>query len=827
MLVAVTYTAAAKLGLALAFVNASATAVWPPTGIALAAVLILGRRRAWPGILAGAFLANETTAGSLTTSLAIAAGNTGEALVGASLVNRFAGGGAAFDRAKHLVLFVLLAGLVSTTVSATIGVTSLAFTGFASWPDYGRIWLTWWLGDAAGAIVVAPVLLLWRANPRVTWSRTQRVEVVLLLLALIVVGWVVFVEVTNPLEFLCLPLCVWAGFRFGQREAATATCLLSVIAVWGTAHGLGSFGRQSPNDALLLLQVFMAVTTIVGITVGAAVAERRRADDHVRQLNDDLERRVRTRTAELQSAHDELRASEARLEEAQAVAHIGSWEWQISLNRVWWSKELYQIFGVDSSACLPSYAAFLLAVHPDDRTMVSRVVQQALTDWQPFECEHRITRPDGDVRTLYAKGQMVQGESGRSPRMLGIAQDITQQKRLEAQLLQAQKREALGRLIGGVAHDFNNLLTVITGYTDSVLQDVEQTNPQRADLLEVRKAAERAAALTRQLLVFSRRQVLEPQVINPNVVIEAISGMLRRLIGDNIVVTTALASDLHGVKVDAGHFEQILVNLAVNARDAMPNGGTLMLETTNVVIDGWYGFSKPAHPPVGPYVLLAVSDSGCGIDDQVKAHIFEPFFTTKEPGQGTGLGLATVYSIVKRSDGYVWVYSEPNRGTTFKLYFPAAGISVPLPLAMAEHVATDVLTGAETVFLVEDDEDVLRVARAALRTHGYRVLDARSGDEARRLATGYPHRIDLVVTDVVMPGLDGPGLVEQLRVTRPKLKALLISGYSKRAIMQHGLVPPGTPFLEKPFTPAQLLHTVRALLDEPVGVPEPGLPRAR
>jgi PAS domain S-box-containing protein len=744
----------------------------------------------------------------LITSLAIAAGNTTEALLGAFLVNRFANGYAAFDKGRTVFLFVALAGLLSTTVSATAGVTSLALAGFASWPTYGSIWLTWWLGDAAGAIVLAPVLVLWWRDWRVAWTRAQFVEALLLAIALVVSGWIVFFKVTYPLGFLCVPLCVWAGFRFGQREAASATCLLSVIAVWGTIRGLGSFGNYSPNEALLLIEAFMGVTTIVGITVGAAVQERKQAEAQVRMLNTDLEQLVRTRTARLQSALDDLSASEARLAEAQEVAHIGSWEWTLADNDVRWSRELHRLYGVDHA----SYQAFFDVVHPDDRQRVQEIAQRALEDRQPFEYEHRIIRPDGEVRTIQGKGRVVQ-EGGRVTRIIGTGQDITERKRIDAQLLLAQKREVLGRLVSGVVHDFNNLLTAIGGYTDLILESLDKTNPHSADLLEIRKASERATALTRQLLMFGQQQMLEPEIISVNAVIEALGTMLRRLIGDNIIVTTALASDLHGIRADAGHIEQILMNLAVNARDAMPTGGQLTLETANVMLDGRYGFSKPAHPPAGPYVALMVSDTGCGMDNLVKAHLFEPFFTTKPSGQGTGLGLATVYNIVKRSGGYVWVYSEPNRGTTFKLYFPAADARSIAPISTTTDTLIDLPIGAETVLLVEDDEAVRHVTRTTLRLQGYEVLEAPTGEDGRRLAAEYPHGIDLVLTDVILPGLDGPSLVAELRMTRPFLKALLISGYAERAIVQHGLLPTGVPFLEKPFTPTQLLRKMRAVLD--------------
>ena len=311
---AVIYMLAGKLGLALAFVNASATAVWPPTGIALAAVLVLGPR-VWPGIFLGAFLTNETTTGSVVTSLLIASGNTLEALVGAYLVNRFAGGRSAFDQGRDILRFVLLAGFVSTCVSATIGVTTLSLSGLSEWSAYRPTWLTWWLGDASGAIMVAPALLLWTANYDMRWSREQRRELCALIAALVVVAWLVFVVSEYPLAFLCIPICVWAAGRFGQREAATATCLLSLIALWGTVHGFGTFARDSVNDALLLVQAFLAVTSVIGLIVGAAVSRRNVAEDNLRRAYAELRmsyERIRQLARRLISAQEATRADIAR-----------------------------------------------------------------------------------------------------------------------------------------------------------------------------------------------------------------------------------------------------------------------------------------------------------------------------------------------------------------------------------------------------------------------------------------------------------------------------------------------------------------------------------
>jgi len=819
LLLTAAYVLAGKAGLALASVNASATPVWLPTGIAIAAMLAFGSR-AWPYVFAAALIVNQTTTGSWSSSIFIAAGNTGEALVARLCVVRLANGRDAFRRVRDVLLFVLLAGLLSPMVSATVGVTTLSLHGAASWGNYATIWLTWWLGNATGAIIGAPLLLLWIWSGRPTWSGVQIGELALLTAATAVIGWIIFVEVNRPLTFLCIPLCIWAGFRFGPREAAAVSALLSSMALWATVHGLGPFAFQSSNAALLSVQAFTAVTMLVGLIVGAAVTERSRTEEHVRALNDDLERRVRVRTRELERTLDDLRMIESRLAEAQEVAHVGSWEWQVPEDRGWWSDELYRIYGCDRQSCQPTRETFLRVVHPEDRQRVTELAQQALADGEPFDYEHRIVRPDGEVRTLRGTARVDRDEQGRAVRLLGTAQDITEHRGFEAQLLQAQKRETLGQLVSGVAHDFNNLLTVITGHTDLVLDQVDDTDPNRESLIEVRNAARRAAALTRQLLIFGQRQALEPDIINLNAVIEAMDPMLRRVLGEQIVVTAALAADLAGIKADVSHIEQILMNLAVNARDAMPGGGQLTLETKNIVLDAEYGSAKPAAQPAGRYVRLAVTDTGCGMDDRVKTQIFRPFFTTKQPGQGTGLGLATAYNIVKRSNGYIWVYSELGRGTTFKLYFPAEGAPGPVAAPSSEGVGRELPPGVETVLLVEDDESVRAVARSALLTQGYRVLEARSGDEAGRLVAEEARRIDLVVTDVVMPGMDGPQLVSQLRVIRPALKALFISGYAERAVVQHGLVPTGSPFLEKPFTPEQLLREIRTLLDAQKAMPD-------
>jgi PAS domain S-box-containing protein len=391
-----------------------------------------------------------------------------------------------------------------------------------------------------------------------------------------------------------------------------------------------------------------------------------------------------------------------------------------------------------------------------------------------------------------------------------IAQDITGTKRLEEQFRQAQKMEAVGQLAGGVAHDFNNLLTVISGYSEVLLSRLPATDPASGLLQEIHKAGERAAGLTRQLLAFSRKQIIQPKVLDLNALASDVGKMLRRMIGEDVSLVTVLAPRLGRVKADPGQIEQVLMNLAVNSRDAMPEGGKLTIETANVELERSYTQGRPEVQP-GSYVLLAVSDTGCGMTEEVKAHIFEPFFTTKEPGKGTGLGLATAYGIVKQSGGYVYVYSEPGHGTTFKIYLPLvedgipSGKSYPDPKPMPH--------GSETILLVEDEDAVRSLTRYILQMQGYAVLEAKDGEEALRVAEQHRGGFHLLMTDVVMPRMGGRRLAERLAQTQPGVKVLFLSGYTDDAVVRHGVLEAEVAFLQKPFTPSALTQKVRDVLD--------------
>lgn len=404
-------------------------------------------------------------------------------------------------------------------------------------------------------------------------------------------------------------------------------------------------------------------------------------------------------------------------------------------------------------------------------------------------------------------------------RFYGFIADITERRAAEAklrsiedQLRQAQKMEAVGRFAGGVAHDFNNLLTVIMGYTDLVMSGLPSDAPTQGDLQEIRNAAERASWLTRQLLAFSRRQILAPQVLDLNALIGDFEKMLHRLIGEDVALKTELAPVLPRIKADPGQIEQILMNLAVNARDAMSEGGHLTIETADVLLDESYP-KKVADVLPGRYVLLAVSDTGCGMDAETSQRIFEPFFTTKEAGKGTGLGLSTVYGIVKQSNGFIWVYSEPGHGTTFKVYLPTVDTEIGPRKSKAPSVQQPI--GVETILLVEDDAALRTLTQRVLERNGYTVLVASNLEEAGRMADEHKRAPHLLLTDVIMPGGSGPDVAARLVARFPDLKVLYMSGYTGTAMAHQGFLESGCPLLQKPYSPDALLQAVRAMLDEP------------
>ena len=456
-------------------------------------------------------------------------------------------------------------------------------------------------------------------------------------------------------------------------------------------------------------------------------------------------------------------------------------------------------------------------VEAADQERVWTSVQTAVQTHRSYVVEYRIRHASGAIRWLWEKGIGIE-KDGQVVALEGFATDVTERRRageerrrLQAQLLQAQKMESIGRLAGGVAHDFNNLLTVILGYSDMLLSD-SLTTAQRGDLEQVRKAGDRARALTSQLLAFSRKQILEIRRVNLNQVITDFSQMLSRLIGEQIAVQTELDPALGWVDADPSQITQVLLNLAVNARDAMPRGGTLTLRTANLSLDGNEGQTGFSLPP-GEYVRLEVTDTGCGMDEETQKHVFEPFFTTKEVGRGSGLGLATVYGIVQQHGGHVWFHSRAGEGTTFLVCLPrAAAVATPVEAVSPGAVCG----GSESILLVEDDQDVRQMAALFLRRYGYDVVAAGSPGDAVRLAAEMPH-LDLLVTDLIMPELNGREVYERVAAVRPGIRVLYMSGYAREVISHHGVLDGGIVFLQKPFSAPVLAGKVREALAQPVG----------
>src|SRR3989454_2198412 len=432
-----------------------------------------------------------------------------------------------------------------------------------------------------------------------------------------------------------------------------------------------------------------------------------------------------------------------------------------------------------------------------------------LAEDRPAEIFETLPGPDGILRTWLVFKFPVKDHAGR--RFLGaMAVDITERRQLEQQLRQALKMEAVGELGGGVAHDLHKLVTIITGYSDMVLSRIGPEDPMRRDIEQIKKAGDRAHSLTRQLLAFSRRQMLQPKVLDLNAVVSNLEPMLHRLIGENIELAIVLKPGLGQVKADPGQLEQVIMNLTINARDAMPHGGKLLFETDNATLDEVYARQHiPTQP--GSYVRLAVSDTGCGMDEATQSRIFEPFFTTKEQGKGTGLGLSTVYGIVKQSGGYIWVYSEPGQGTTVKIYLPR--VAAPADSVLPVTHWSKLPPGTETLLLVEDEPEVRWLVRELLQHLGYTILEARHGIEAQVLSIQHPGPIHLLITDVVMPQMSGREIAEQLTSEHPETKVLYMSGYTDDAVVRHGVLAAHMAFLQKPFSPEALARKVREVLD--------------
>ncbi len=510
------------------------------------------------------------------------------------------------------------------------------------------------------------------------------------------------------------------------------------------------------------------------------------------------------------TAEGALEEAHRRLAEAQRLARLGYWEWDLNSGVVTWSKEVYELFGVDPQTVPLSYDHYARAVPDEEKASVDERVKAAIKAGGPFQFDHAIVRPDGTRRYVVIDGRVVHDDQGAPTMLLGVAQDITTRRQLEEQLRESQKLEATGRLAGGIAHDLNNILTAIFSFSEFALAGLQTGHPAEGDIREVVRAADQAKALTQQLLAFSRRRTVIPRVVQINRRVQKVEAMMRRILGEDIHYATHLAADLWHTRIDPNALEQVIINLAVNARDAMPRGGRLTIETANVSLAHEKSGAKGQVIPAGDYVALMISDDGEGMTAEVKDHIFDPFYTTKAPGTGTGLGLSTCYGIVRQAEGFMWVYSEVGQGSTFKVYLPRvldaldADVVPPAPKARG---------GSETILLAEDNDQVRRLTVRTLERLGYALIACDSAESALRALDDHAGPVHLLITDVIMPGLNGKELADRVEAARPGVRVLYISGYSENTIVHHGVLDAGVELLQKPFRPGDLAERVRQLLD--------------
>lgn len=586
--------------------------------------------------------------------------------------------------------------------------------------------------------------------------------------------------------------------RLRELKTDPDSVYYSFIDKW---YGVSGSGYWTPQKIFLFSGCFLVLVIVV------MMIWRYKS---IVSLNKELQMNIKEREEIQEQLVDQMKL----LQKSQEIGKIGTWSLYIERDELIWTDENYKIFGIPKSTKL-TYERFLECVHPEDREYVHHKWEEAFNR-KPYDIEHRLV-VDGDVKWVREKAELEFDESGKCVKGTGFTQDISdakhaenEKKILEKQLLQAQKLESIGRLAGGIAHDLNNLLSPIIGYSEMLLENPKFESQEKSEIEQINQAGLKASNLVRQLLAFSRKQVLDYKLLNLNDVIAGFEKLLRRTIREDIDINFIKTPELSLINADAGQVEQVLMNLSVNASDAMQNGGILTIETKNVNLDEQYTKDKISVRE-GEYIMLAISDSGHGMDDETCANVFEPFFTTKAE-HGTGLGLATVYGIVKQHGGNIWVYSEVDKGTTFKIYFPvpAANQSSADEAIFPKAVS---LGGTETILLAEDHDQVRGVTKQMLIKNGYNVLAATSGVHAIDLFSDSNTEIDLLLTDVVMPKMNGKELYSILAERFSGLKVIYMSGYTDNVIVHHGVLDEGIDFIQKPFAANDLLISIRESLD--------------
>lgn len=903
--VATAYVLSAQLGLQLAAYSNNVTLIWPPSGIALAA-LLLGGLRLVPAIAIGAFTATALTGAPILFAISTGIGNTLEACLGYFLLRNIIGDSPRLSSLKQVLHFAVRGVLCCPIPSCLLGASSLLMNSMIPGSEFVRAMFVWWFGDAMGILIIAPLLLTIPYNNLRRPSPERMLEfsgllASVLFLGILTYGKGVSENLEGPLSYAVFPLIAWAALRFGQPGVATVLFFAAIFAALGTHFGHGPFSNVSQQSSLANLHFYLAVLGMTGLILAAIFSE-------------------------LKGTQAELTVSANRLQLAVRSANIGLWDWDLHTNAVTYSAEWKAQLGHEPSEIKDHFEEWRSRCHPDDLQPTLRVVEDYLNKRIPaYRVEFRMRHKDGSWKWILAYGQLVTDASNKPCRLIGCHLDVTDQKsneqsmrqsearfrgyfelgligmaitsprkgwiefndklcqilgypreklrsltwaelthpddlyadvaqfdrvvrgeiesysmekrfirgdgevihadiaahavrrpdgsidhfvalihdlserrRLEEQLRQSQKMEAIGQLAGGAAHDFNNYLTVISGYCELLRLTMPENDPSRATLDTMLTASERAAELTRQLLAFSRQSVLKPVVLNLNSVIQKSEPLLQGLVRENIQLVFMLSPDVGNVVADPGQLTQVLVNLATNARDAMPEGGLIVIQTSN-------DHSQDAQRQA----VLRVSDTGHGMSDETMSRIFEPFYTTKVIGKGTGLGLAVVYGIITQNHGTISVQSQQNQGTTFEIRFPAvAAVAVensPGPLVPL------VKREAATILLVEDEPAVRELSKQILERHGYHVLSADSGHAALALAEQAPD-ISLLVTDMMMPEMNGWQLAQTLLEQRKELKVLFVSGYSRDTSMPNRLDPRRMGWLQKPFSPARLADRVHSML---------------
>jgi PAS domain S-box-containing protein len=783
---ALAYLAAYVIGVAFADPVRRVAAIWPASGVGVAALLSMPRRR-WPltlAVLGGVgFVTNVFLQHALAMSAGFLVANVAELLVGAWLVTRLCPREVTFRHVDEVLALTGAAAVANALVGVLGAGAPWLFEHAPFWPTY---W-TWWGTNVLGTILVAPLAVVW-TRPREPEQPSRPAETMLFAIAWCTSVWMITLASTiggpfAPRPYMLLCLVPWAALRLGLRAVTTAMVALGAAVSLAVVSGSmrHDFGNRNLADAMIEVQVYVAIATVTGLLLGA-------------------------RTSEARLAHTAKSLAAAHLTLALEAAQMGTWAWDVASGVIHWSDRVVRMFGVEPggfSGSLPDYVAL---IHQDDRPVVTSEIERALQSGSSdYVVEHRIVWPDGTVRWLACRGRVDRDALRKPIRMAGTVVDITEQQHVADRLRQTQKMEAIGQLAGGVAHDFNNILAAIL--TQAEVARLRAPVQDRPLLGEIVAATERGAALTQQLLAFARRQVLQPKPLDLNYVVSDIATMLRRLLGDDIRMNVDLWSSALITRADAGMLGQVLVNLALNARDAMRAGGAaaLTISTSETVVEIEDGLGAPP----GTYAMIRVADTGCGIAPEHLGRLFEPFFTTKEAGKGTGLGLSTVFGIVKLHRGFVRVTSDVGKGTTFEILLPPSddAISEPsVPAVMPERAAD----GA-TILLVEDDANLRKTTRMLLEMSGYVVLEAGNGAEALRVWDVHGKQIGLVFTDMTMPeGLDGRQLVSELRKRRPGLKAILTSGYNSDLSGRE--LDGAERFLMKPCPVPELLEAVRGAL---------------